>query len=97
MNHVVIAILEAKAEKIEELKKELIKVSQLSREEPTNIAYQLHQGKDEPNQFILYEIWDTPESHQAQFTKPYITEIAAKLDSLLAKPFSMHSAEVIDQ
>lgn len=93
--HTVVVILEAKEDKAAELKAALEAVVEPSRAESTNIEYRLHQAQDNPAQFVLYENWVSKEKHQEQFEKPYIVELGAKLESLLAKPFQLVFAEEI--
>jgi quinol monooxygenase YgiN len=93
--HIVIAMLEAKAGKEDILKNALINVANSSRAEPVCVEYRLHQVSDNTAQFILYEIWDSKEAHQKQFEKPYITNLAQNLDSLLAKPYQFFFAQEI--
>lgn len=93
--HTVVVILEAKPGKVTELKAALMTVAQHSRLENTNIEYRVHESIDNPGQFILYENWVSKEKHQQQFEKPYITELAATLESLLAKPYAAYMANEI--
>ena len=94
-NYTVIAIVEAKPEKINTLKDALIKVTRLSRAESSCIEFRLHQDTNNPAIFILYENWQSPELHQQQFQKPYILELLQQLDDLLAKPFQGFTAQEI--
>ncbi len=84
--HTVIAVLEAKPEKAQELETALNTVVAKSRDETTCLEYRLHKSIENPSQFILYENWVNQEKHQQQFTKPYIIELSKKLADLLAKP-----------
>lgn len=94
--HAVIAILEAKIDKVIELKEALIKVANLSRIEKTCLWYHLHQDNDNPTVFVLYENWESKEVHQEQFGKVYIKEFVDKASNLLAKPYQVYMAcEVI--
>ena len=94
-HHTVIVILEAKQGKEKELESALQAVVQPSRSEQTCLEYRLHKNKDNASQFILYEIWESLEKHQEQFTKPYIKSFADKLEDLIAVPYQAFSAEQI--
>jgi quinol monooxygenase YgiN len=94
--HTVVAILEAKPEKGQELESALKAIVTPSRAEKANLEYRLHKSKDNPLQFFLYENWVDGEKHQEQFSKPYITDLVSKLDDLLAKPFQAIFAEEIE-
>lgn len=94
-SHTVVAILEAKPGKAKELEAALSAAAASSRDETTNIEYRLHQGIDNPQQFILYENWESSEKHQLQFAKPYIKKLITELEDLLAKPFEVFTAKEI--
>lgn len=93
--YTVIVILEAKPEHQQALKSALLKVVTPSRAEPHNITYKLHQSHENPNQFILYETWQSKELHQTQFTKPYIVELGQKLEPLLAQSYQVYFCEEV--
>lgn len=91
--YTVTVIIEAKPGKEEELKQELLHVVEPSRNESTCFEYRLHQDLNNPAQFLLYENWESKEAHQKQFQKPYITQLGAKLESLIAKPYQVVFAQ----
>lgn len=93
--HTVIIVLEAKPGKEAELKDALEAVAEPSRLESTNIEYRLHQGLENPRQFILYENWQSKEKHLLQFEKPYINKLVNQLEGLLEKPYEAYFAEEI--
>ena len=93
--YTVICIVEAKSEKTEELKKLLTAVIEPSRKEKTCLSYHLHQDLNNAAQFVLYENWESKETHQKQFQKPYIITLAKELEELLAKPYQAIFAEQI--
>jgi quinol monooxygenase YgiN len=93
--HTVVCILEANPNQENELKEALQKVASASRNEDTCIEYRLHQDKNHPTKFVLYENWTNQEDHQKQFQKPYILELGQKLEGLLASPVLAFFAEEI--
>lgn len=93
--HTVVVVLEAKQGKENELAAALKAVIQPSRSESTCLEYRLHKSIENPNQFVLYENWESKEKHQKQFTKPYIVELGEKLNDLLAKPYQAIFAEEV--
>ncbi|MBM18060.1 MAG: antibiotic biosynthesis monooxygenase [Epsilonproteobacteria bacterium] len=95
-NHYVIVTLTAKPGKEQELKEALLKVRNLSREENTNISYDVHEDINNPAQFVLYESWTSKQDHEKQFTKPYIQDLGKQLEILLDKPFQHYMAQRID-
>ena len=94
-SHTIIAILEAKKGKEQELKQALIEVIAPSRNESTCLEFRLHQAKNNPQQFVIYENWQSQEEHAKQFEKPYIINFVKKTEALLAKPFEVIYAEEI--
>lgn len=87
MAHTVICMLEAKSGKEQALQTAVEGVMNTSRAEPACQVYELHRHNTNPQQFILYEVWDSEALHQQQFTKPYIIAFAEQLDELLAVPY----------
>lgn len=91
--HTVIVTLEAKQGKEKELEAALTTAALASRSEHACLEYRLHRNLENTAQFILYEIWESKEKHQEQFTKPYIKKLANQLPDLLANSFSAIYAE----
>ncbi len=85
--HSVMCILEAKPGKENQLRDALMKVAKFSRLEDSCIEYHVYQDANTPTLFSLYENWQSAELHQEQFKKPYILELLAVSDELLAKPY----------
>ena len=85
--HTVIVLLEAKQGKEKELNDALVAVIEPSRSEAASIEYRLHQSKDNPAEFALYENWKSASEHAKQFEKPYIKQLGVQLGNLLAKPY----------
>ena len=94
-NHTVVVILEEKQGKEKELESALQGVVQHSRSEKTCLEYRLHKNKNNASQFILYEIWESEEKHQEQFSKPYIKAFANTLKDLMVDSYQAFSAEQI--
>lgn len=95
-SHCVMVILEAKQDKKEQLKEELLKVAALSRKEKACISYTVHQDINNNAQFALYEKWTSKEDHAQQFSKPYILEFGNKLEDLLEKPYVYLMGKIIE-
>ncbi|HBN22771.1 MAG TPA: antibiotic biosynthesis monooxygenase [Holosporales bacterium] len=93
--HTVVVILEAKQGKEQELELALEAVVEPSSSEEACLEYRLHKSVDNPAQFVLYENWASKEEHQAQFDKPYIKDLGAKLGELLASPYQAVFAQKI--
>lgn len=93
--HTVIAVLQAIQGKEKELKEALLSVVSPSRAEKNCIEYRLHQDKNNPAQFILYENWKNSDVHAEQFKKNYICQLGEQLKVLLAKPYQVFFATEI--
>jgi len=89
-----IATIRVHKEKIEEAKgflKEL--ADQVRREEPGTLAYVVHQRKDEPNAFVVYEKYESKEAFKAH--QENLGQHAARFGSLLAGPPELVRVEEI--
>jgi len=93
--YVVIAILSAKTGKEQELKTALQAVVGPCRAETTCLEYRLHQDLNNPQKFVFYEIWESQESHQKQFQKPYILALAESTKELLEGSYEVIFAKEI--
>ena len=58
----VLATLKAKSGKEQQTQDELLKVMKHSRNEEGCLHYNLHQDQDNPQTFMLYELWSGQES-----------------------------------
>lgn len=58
-NLTIVARIQAKEDKVELVKSELIKLIEPTRAEKGCIQYDLHQDKDNPAVFIFYENWES--------------------------------------
>jgi len=85
--HTVMVMLEARADKVEEMKAALMKIAEESRKEDSNIDYHVYQDPHNPVRFALHENWVSKDLHALQFEKPYIIEFGEKAKELLASPY----------
>ncbi len=93
--YTVIVLLEAKLDKVVELKQLLTDVSEHSRKEDTCLVYRLHQDLSHASKFILYECWVDQNAHERQFQKPYIISLGEKIGDLLAEPYKVIFAQEV--
>ncbi|HEL2929504.1 TPA: antibiotic biosynthesis monooxygenase [Legionella pneumophila] len=93
--HTVVVIMEGIKGKEDALKNVLMSVVEPSRSESSCLEYRLHQDKNNPAQFILYENWESEQLHQEQFKKSYIIASIEKIEPLLAKPYQVIFANEI--
>ncbi len=88
-SHVVFVRLIAKPGREDRLQKELVKVAALSVQEPACYEYHVLRDTEDPAAFMLYEVWQSAQLHQQQFSKQYILDFAAFLEKedILAQPW----------
>jgi quinol monooxygenase YgiN len=78
-----IATVRVKEEKVEEARsffKEL--GAQVSRDEPGTLAYVIHQKKDEPQTFVVYEKYESDEAFKTH--QKNLGKVAAQFGAILA-------------
>ncbi len=77
----------AKADNIDLVKAELLKLIDLTRAEEGNIQYDLHQDNDNPAYFLFYEKWENRELWQthmnSQALKDYMTATDGSVDEFI--------------
>lgn len=84
--HIFIAFMEVKPGNEDFCKKELLKVKELSLQEPECLSYHIHQDTEHMNRFVLYAIWESKEAQIKQYEKPYIIEFGDLFEDLVVKP-----------
>ncbi len=77
--YTIIAFLEAKPKKIDELKQALLASVEPSRKESSCVEYRLHQDLDNPALFVFYEIWRCKEALAGQLEKHAFKSLSTKL------------------
>ncbi|MFT5886669.1 MAG: quinol monooxygenase YgiN [Arcticibacterium sp.] len=80
-----IATISAKADKVEELKAELLNLVKHTTQEPGNIQYVLHQETKSPSVFRFYEQFKDQAAFEYHGNQPYIKAMASNAH-LLEKP-----------
>jgi quinol monooxygenase YgiN len=55
-----------------------------TRKEKGCLQYDLHRSLDDPNLFLLHEVWASRQHHQAHYQTPHFHRWNARKDSLLA-------------
>ncbi|MDL2398891.1 putative quinol monooxygenase [Rhizobium mayense] len=80
----VMAHLVARPEKIDETKAFLMSLIVRTRAENGCVDYDLHQSDDNPAQFSFYENWTSQAALDRHMETPYLKELVARKDELLA-------------
>lgn len=79
----VIANIKAKADKIEEVKAELLKLIDATREEAGCINYDLHQDNQNPAHFLFYETWQNQSALDKHAATPHFVNFKAATAGLM--------------
>ena len=82
----VLATLEAKSEARQELLEFLISLVTPAREEQGNISYDLHCSTQNPNEFLLDEVWDTKTDFDRHYESSKSHDDRERVKGLLLKP-----------
>ncbi|WP_444940497.1 putative quinol monooxygenase [Microbulbifer sp. ANSA003] len=70
----IVANIKAKAEKIDLVKSELLKLINTTRAEAGCINYNLHQDNDNPAHFLFYENWETRDLWQTHMNNKHLED-----------------------
>ncbi|MEM9224059.1 MAG: putative quinol monooxygenase [Pseudomonadota bacterium] len=76
----IVANIHAKADKIELVKNELLKLIATTRAEDGCIQYDLHQDNDDPAHFLFFENWTNRELWQTHMNAPHLAAYMAATD-----------------
>lgn len=87
---------QAKPEAVEELREFLLSIMPGIKSSPGCESVQLYQSPDDATKFLMIEVWDSKESHQAS-VKEIPPEMIAKIRPLLAFAPSGGYFELIQQ
>ena len=73
----IVANIKAKADKIDLVKAELLKLIDITRAEEGCINYDLHQDNENPAHFLFYENWESRELCQTHMGNKHLAEYMA--------------------
>ncbi len=76
----IVAKILAKAEKRELVKKELLKLIDITRAEKGCINYDLHQDNENENLFLFFENWESRELWQVHMNNAHLAEYMKATD-----------------
>lgn len=79
-NLTIVANIIAKADKVELVKTELLKLIDVTRAEEGCINYNLHQDNDNPAHFMFYENWISRELWQTHMGNQHLKDYMAATD-----------------
>lgn len=73
----IVANIKTKADQVEMVKAELLKLIDITRVEKGCINYDLHQDNDNPAHFVFYENWESRELWQTHMGNPHLADYLA--------------------
>ena len=81
----IVANIHAKADKVELIKSELLKLIPSTRAEQGCIQYDLHQDNEDPTNFMFYENWESRELWQAHMNAKHIKDYRKATEGAVEK------------
>lgn len=79
----------AKADKVELVKSELLKLIETTRSEAGCLQYDLHQDNENPAYFMFFENWESRELWQTHMNAPHLAAYMVATDGAVEK-FWLH-------
>ncbi|KIC64753.1 putative quinol monooxygenase [Chryseobacterium taiwanense] len=89
------AVIKAKEEHRNEVLETLQNMVKETVKEEANELYTLHQGIEDKNQFVFYEIWKSEEGLAQHNQQPYIQAFGALVDEKLQEKPQIYLTEII--
>jgi quinol monooxygenase YgiN len=89
------AVIKAKEEHRTEVLETLQNMVKETRKEEANELYTLHQGIEDKNQFVFYEIWKSEKGLAQHNQQPYIQAFGALVDEKLQEKPQIYLTEII--
>jgi quinol monooxygenase YgiN len=93
----VVAEFHARPGDEDHVRRTLMKMIEPTRREPGNISYDLHQAKDDPTLFFLYENWRSQADLDEHMRKPYFKQMDHELAGTLRRSYSVMLLEMISE
>ena len=73
----IVANIHAKADKVDLVRSELLKLIDITRSEAGCLQYDLHQDNENPAHFLLYENWESRELWRVHMEAPHLSAYRA--------------------
>lgn len=89
------AVIKAKEEHRNEVLEVLQNMVKQTGKEDANELYTLHQGIEDKNQFVFYEIWKSKEGLEQHNQQPYIQAFGALVNEKLQEKPQIYLTEII--
>lgn len=89
------AVIKSKEEHRAEVLEVLRNMVKETVKEEANELYTLHQGIEDKNQFVFYEIWKSEEGLSKHNQQPYIQDFGALVDEKLQEKPQIYLTQLI--
>ena len=90
-----VAYLQAKPEKVQELETVLRSFVEPTRREPGCIDYHFHRSTDDPNVFMFYENWASREDFEKHLAMPYLAAFWERRLDYLERDVDLRFADML--
>jgi len=78
---VILSFVQIKDDTAVDYKKALFTYAALTRKEPGNLAYVIHQSAEDYHKFVIYEHWASLEARTQHLAAPYTVQFFAQMKS----------------
>lgn len=85
----IVAHIKAKADKVELVKTELLKLIETTRAEQGCISYNLHQDNENPAHFLFYENWESRDLWQTHMDNQHLKDYLKAVEGAVEE-FTLH-------
>src|SRR5437764_384807 len=76
---VILSFVQIKDNVAGDYKNALLPYAALTRKEPGNLAYIVHQSAEDYHKFVIYEHWKSPEARTQHLAAPYTVQFFAQM------------------
>jgi quinol monooxygenase YgiN len=88
-NLTIVALITAKADKVDLVKSELEKLIETTRDEEGCVQYDLHQNNENPAHFLFFENWESRELWQRHMENQHLKDYLAATEGSI-EDFTLH-------
>ncbi|MFM2482343.1 putative quinol monooxygenase [Celerinatantimonas sp. YJH-8] len=92
----VVAIAQAKPGSEQQVKQILLGIVSKVRKEPGCLGYQLHQNREDAQQFVFVEAWQDASALSVHGQTRYFQQMLEDVEPYLAQPLTVHQLERIE-
>ena len=93
----IIGTVVARPETREQLLKILSSFVTPTRSEPGCVNYDFHCDAEDPNTFVFYENFTSPQALETHLAMPYLKPLIDHVDELLAKPVEIRHLRMLSE